>query len=85
MGQGRMWHVQSRGIWASEVGSLKLLVVQCDNWARFLISRPAAGTDAGSDVLLRSGTRDDVGAAMAAVEAEARRLQPAVITLHRAA
>ena len=85
MRQSQTWEVQSQGTWTAEVGSLKLVVLQCEKWARFLISRPKSGNDTMPDALLRSGARDDVGTAMAAAETEARRLEAVFMTMDRAA
>ncbi len=83
MRDGQGWQVHSKGTWVATRGTLKLAVMQGERWARFLVSKTEAGVDSVSEILVRSGNREDVGAAMAAAEFEARRLQslPPMLTL----
>ncbi len=85
MRQSQLWHVTSQGIWAALVGGLKLVVRQDGHFARFLISRPTSNDDPVFDMLLLSGTREDVGAAMIAAETEARRLEGRFAAMRQAA
>ena len=85
MKQSQLWHTTSQGIWAALVGGLKLVVRQNGRFARFLISKPKSTDDLVCEMLLLSGTREDVGAAMIAAEAEAHRLEGRFAAMRHAA
>lgn len=85
MRQSQLWHVKSKGMWAALVGGLQLVVRQDGKFAHFLISKPKSSDETVVEFLLRSGTREDVGAAMTAAEMEARRLEMRFAAMRQAA
>jgi hypothetical protein len=61
------------------------MVLQDENYARFLISKPGPYGRQCPDMLLQSGTRQDVSTAKMAAEMEAERMEGLFVALHQAA
>ncbi|CAH2603966.1 conserved protein of unknown function [Rhodovastum atsumiense] len=85
MTQEQKWQPRREGGWVARIGALKLLVLPGETWVRYLILRPEENDDPPSEVLLRSGTKEDIGAAMQAAETDAGKLEAHFAALHRAA
>ncbi len=67
------WRFEPGGVHTLDIGVLHLVVMQVCGQVRFMVLRRPTGAEAGPEMLLGSGTEDNVPSAMAAAERMAAR------------